>query len=138
MVCYAEKSSKPRAKACAHAARSTVGEMQGLSALQESMLYCTQAFLFASVFICELQPCLQPVQFSAAPGSRCVKQWWKGAPTLQIRALHAIGTASNPPASQAFKPAPYSSPVDVLTVCSAPVNRVQSESIRGYQYYRYA
>ena len=65
------------------------------------------------------------------PGSACVKHWWKGAATLQIRALHAVGTASKPPASQAFKPAPYSPPVHVLTVCSAPVNRVQSESICG-------
>ena len=48
-----------------------------------------------------------------------------------MRALHAIGTASKPPASQAFKPAPYSPPVHVLTVWSAPVNRVQSESICG-------
>ena len=68
---------------------------------------------------------------SCSPGSRCVKHWWKGAVTLQIRALRAIGTASKPPASQAFKPAPYSPPVHVLTVCSAPVNRVQSESICG-------
>ena len=30
--------------------------MQGLSALQESTLYCTQAFFFASVTMCELQP----------------------------------------------------------------------------------
>ena len=67
----------------------------------------------------------------STPGSPCVKHWWKGAATLQIRALHAIGTASEPPASQAFKPAPYSPPVHVLTVCSAPVNRVQSESICG-------
>ena len=66
-----------------------------------------------------------------SPGSPCVEHWWKGAATLQIRALHAIGTASEPPASQAFKPAPYSPPVHVLTVCSAPVNRVQSESICG-------
>ena len=66
-----------------------------------------------------------------SPGSRCVKHWWKVAATLQMRALHAIGTASEPPASQAFKPAPYSPPVHVLTVCSAPVNRVQSESICG-------
>ena len=68
---------------------------------------------------------------SCSPGSPCVKHWWKGAATLQMRALHAIGTASEPPASQAFKPAPYSPPVHVLTVCSAPVNRVQSESICG-------
>ena len=68
---------------------------------------------------------------TCSPGSPCVKHWWKGAATLQIRALHAIGTASEPPASQAFKPAPYSPPVHVLTVCSAPVNRVQSESICG-------
>ena len=32
--------------------------MQGLSALQESTLYCTQAFFFASVTMCELQPFL--------------------------------------------------------------------------------
>ena len=68
---------------------------------------------------------------SCSPGSPCVKHWWKGAATLQMRALHAIGTASEPPASQAFKTAPYSPPVHVLTVCSAPVNRVQSESICG-------
>ena len=29
---------------------------------------------------------------SGSPGSRCVKHWWKGAVTLQIRALRAIGT----------------------------------------------
>ena len=66
-----------------------------------------------------------------SPGSPCVKHWWKGAARLQIRALHAIGTASEPPASHAFKPAPYSLPVDVLTVWSAPVNRVQSGCICG-------
>ena len=66
-----------------------------------------------------------------SPGRPCVKHWWKGAATLQIRALHAIGTSSKHPASQAFKPAPYSPPVHVLTVCSAPVNRVQSESVCG-------
>ena len=39
--------------------------MQGLSALQESTLYCTQAFFFASVTTCELQPFIdlaQPLQ----------------------------------------------------------------------------
>ena len=39
--------------------------MQGLSALQESTLYCTQAFFFASVTMCELQPfpdLAQPLQ----------------------------------------------------------------------------
>ena len=48
-----------------------------------------------------------------------------------MRALHAIGTASNPPAALAVESAPYSPPVDVLTVWSAPVNRVQPESICG-------
>ena len=66
-----------------------------------------------------------------SPGRPCVKHWWKGAATLQMSALHAIGTASNPPATLAIESAPYSSPVDVLTVCSAPVNRVQSESVCG-------
>ena len=64
-------------------------------------------------------------------GWPCVKHWWKGAATLQIRALHAIGTASEPPASQAFKPAPYSLPVHVLTVLLALVDRVQSGSMNG-------
>ena len=32
--------------------------MQGLSALQESTLYCTQVVFFASVTMCELQPFL--------------------------------------------------------------------------------
>ena len=64
-------------------------------------------------------------------GSPCVKHWWKGAATLQMRAFCTIGTASKPPASQAFKPAPYCPPVHVLMVGSAPVNRVQSESICG-------
>ena len=68
---------------------------------------------------------------SCSPGSPCVKHWWKGAATLQMRALCTIGTASKPPASQAFKPAPYCPPVHVLTVSSAPVNRMQSESICG-------
>ena len=39
--------------------------MQGLSALQESTLYCTQAFFLSSVTMCELQPFLnlaQPLQ----------------------------------------------------------------------------
>ena len=39
--------------------------MQGLSALQESTLYCTQPFFFASVTMCELQPfpdLAQPLQ----------------------------------------------------------------------------
>ena len=49
----------------------------------------------------------------------------------RMRALHAIGTASNSPAALAIKSAPYSPPVDVLMVWSAPVNRVQSESICG-------
>ena len=64
-------------------------------------------------------------------GRPFVKHWWKGVATLQMRALHAIGTASNPPAALAIESAPYSPPVDVLTVWSAPVNRVQSESICG-------
>ena len=68
---------------------------------------------------------------SCSPGSPCVKHWWKGAATLQMRALHAIGTASNPPAALAIESAPCSPPVDVLTVWSALVNRVQSESICG-------
>ena len=33
--------------------------MQGLSAIAEVMLYCTQALLFVSVVTCELQPFLQ-------------------------------------------------------------------------------
>ena len=33
--------------------------MQGLSALQESTLYCTQPFFFTSVTMCELQPFLK-------------------------------------------------------------------------------
>ena len=48
-----------------------------------------------------------------------------------MRALHAIGTASNPHAALAIESAPYSPRIDVLTVWSAPVNRVQSESICG-------
>ena len=48
-----------------------------------------------------------------------------------MRALHAIGMASNPPAALAIESAPCSPPVDVLTLWSAPVNRVQSESICG-------
>ena len=48
-----------------------------------------------------------------------------------MRALHAIGMTTNPPAALAIENAPYSPPVHVLTVCSAPVNRVQSESIYG-------
>ena len=43
--------------------------MQGLSALQESTLYCTQAFFFASVTMCELQPfpdLAQPLQHRGA------------------------------------------------------------------------
>ena len=48
-----------------------------------------------------------------------------------MRALHAIGIASKPPASQAFKDTPPAHPIHVLTVWSAPVNRVQSESICG-------
>ena len=48
-----------------------------------------------------------------------------------MRALHAIGTVSNPPAALAIESAPYSPRVDVLTVWSALVNRVQSESICG-------
>ena len=65
------------------------------------------------------------------PGRPCVILWCKGATRLQIRALRAIGIDSKPPASQAFKPAPYCPPVHVLTVCSAPVNRMQSGSING-------
>ena len=30
--------------------------MQGLSATAEGMVYCTKAFLFASMAICQLQP----------------------------------------------------------------------------------
>ena len=131
MVCYDEKSSKPRAKACAHAARGTGSKNHGSSALADAMLYCTQLSFFSLVITCGLWPRLQPCVGLCSPGSRCVKHWWKGAATLQIRALHAIGTASEPPASQSFKPAPYSPPVHVLTVCSAPVNHVQSESICG-------
>ena len=64
-------------------------------------------------------------------GRPFVKHWWKGVATLQMRALHAIGTASNPPAALAIESGPYSSPVDVLTLCSALVDRVQSESSCG-------
>ena len=72
-----------------------------------------------------------PFVLSCSPSSPCVKHWWKGAATLQIRSLRGIGTISKHPASQDFKPAPYSPPVHVLTVCSAHVNRVQSESVCG-------
>ena len=69
-----------------------------------------------------------------SPGSPCVKHGWKGAATLQTRALHAIGTASNSPTALAIESAPYSPPVDVLTVWSAPVNRVQSGCICGQMF----
>ena len=38
------------------------------------------------------------------------------AATLQMRAVHAIGTASNPPAALAIESAPHSPRVDMLTV----------------------
>ena len=47
--------------------------MQGLSALQESTLYCTQAFFFASVTMCELQPFLNPRALSAVPAVHASK-----------------------------------------------------------------
>ena len=104
--------------------------MQELSALQESMLYCTQAFLFASVFICELQPSLkirgslQSRQSmrqtlvegrSDAANTRVVRHWYR------IQASRLTSLQDTPPAH----------PIHVLTVWSAPVNRVQSESICG-------
>ena len=38
--------------------------MQGLSALQERTFYCTQAFFFAAVTMCELQLFLKPRGFA--------------------------------------------------------------------------
>ena len=121
-LCFSEKSSTDASKSSAYAAHGTGAKMQDLSALPEATLLCTQASIFSSMVTC-VGLC--------SPGSPCVEHWWKGAATLQMRALCTIGTASKPPASQAFKPAPYCPPVHVLTVCSAPVNRMQSESICG-------
>ena len=59
MVCYDEKSSKPRAKACAHAARGTGSKNHGSSALADAMLYCTQLSFFSLVITCGLWPRLQ-------------------------------------------------------------------------------
>ena len=59
MVCYDEKSSKPRAKACAHAARGTGSKNYGSSALADAMLYCTQLSFFSLVITCGLWPRLQ-------------------------------------------------------------------------------
>ena len=57
--------------------------------------------------------------------------WFEGVALLQLRSLDANNTAANSPAALAIESAPYSPPVDVLTVWSAPVNRVQSGSICG-------
>jgi hypothetical protein len=59
MVCYDEKSSKPRAKSSAYAARGTGAKMQDLSALPEATLLCTQASIFSSMVTCGLQPRLE-------------------------------------------------------------------------------
>ena len=44
--------------------------MQGLSAIAEVMLYCTQALLFASVVTCGLQPFIRSRRLWSAAQSR--------------------------------------------------------------------
>ena len=59
-LCSREKSSTDRSKSSAHAARGTGGKIQGLSALPEATLLCTQASVFSSMVTCGLQLRLEP------------------------------------------------------------------------------
>ena len=78
MVCFSEKTSKPRSKARAHAARITGIKMQMASALDKCMLQCTQLSDFSSVVTCGLQPLLQFGDSSSArnPATTVLVRYW--------------------------------------------------------------
>ena len=127
-VCFSEKSSTDAAKTFADAVPFRVMASDPKRGIPPGSLHSRRLVRRAPSKPLRRYARLRFLRESCSPGSPCVKHWWKGAARLQIRALHAIGTASESPASHAFKPAPYSLPVDVLTVWSAPVNRVQSDA----------
>ena len=55
--------------------------MQGLSAIAEVMLYCTQALLFASVVTCGLQPFLR------------LRRLWSAAQSMRAILIEGCGGA---------------------------------------------
>ena len=59
--------------------------MQGLSAIAEAMLYCTQASFFSSVVTCELQPFLERHCFwSTAESMRGILNSWLGGAAIAL------------------------------------------------------
>ena len=59
--------------------------MQGLSAIAEAMLYCTQALLFASVVTCGMQPFLERRKlWSAAECRRVILIQGRGSAPIAL------------------------------------------------------
>jgi hypothetical protein len=59
--------------------------MQGLSAIAEAMLYCTQASFFSSVVTCELQPFLERRCFwSTTESMRGILNSWLGGAAIAL------------------------------------------------------
>ena len=67
----------------------------------------------------------------SSPWMACVKQWWKGAATLLLGALGAIGVEINRAAAQAFERAPPAHPIHVLTVRSTRFDCATRSAIYG-------
>ena len=91
---------------------------EGLSAMADSIVYCTQTLFSASSLIPELQPCLE-VESSGPLHSPCVKWCRTRVATLLLLSINGIYTVGKPPAAQAIKPAhlidPIHAPTRVLT-----------------------
>ena len=84
-LCSREKMSTDASKARADVARGTGVKMQGLSAIAEAMLYCTQASFFSSVVTCELQPFLERRCFwSTAESMRGILNSWLGGAAIAL------------------------------------------------------
>ena len=106
--------------------------MQGLSALQESTLYCTQPFFFASVTMCELQPRLSRAPScatSAAPMGPCVACPIHGLLGLLLRSSGAVGSAIEVTAAQDFERPRLCYTHDASTARSALVDRAAQNVI---------
>ena len=105
--------------------------MQGLSALWESMLQCTQLRFFT--ILIDLQPWPStPFAFSsAAPRSPCVACPIHGLLGLLLRSSGAVGSSIEVTAAQDFERPRLSYHNQVSTLCSALVYRASQNVIRG-------
>ena len=105
-------------KAPPHASHGMASMNEGLSAMADSIVYCTQSFFPASSLIPELQPCLE-VESSGPLHSPCVEWCRTSVAMLLLLSIDGIYTAGKPPAAQAIKTAhlidPIHAPTRVLT-----------------------